>query len=158
MNFSLHQWLLTIALDILLKAGLLFLLSAIALGAAPISIFVSAALVLSMLHLISLGIAAGFVSLFDLARDAKFVLTLGAAEMLFASGVSFFMLVLVSQDVSKCPGHTHSCPWTQITSAGIWSIVGTVVILVVLNLLPILISTSVGRLVSRIRAKTIVLG
>ena len=104
-----------------------------------------------MLHLIALGIAAGFVSLFELARTAKFVLTVAVAEVLFASGGSFYMLVDVSQDVSKCPGYKYSCPWTQITSAGIQTIVWSVVILVVLNLLPILISASVGCLVSRIR-------
>jgi hypothetical protein len=70
MNFSICLWLLSFASDFLLKAGLFFLLSAFALGAAPVSLFMSFALGFSMFHFFSLLVARGFVALFDVACAA----------------------------------------------------------------------------------------
>lgn len=151
MNFSLRQWLLTFVLDFLLKFGLSWLISGLALNVGPLSVFVPAALSLTMLHFLSLGIAAGIVSLLELARTTRFVVTVCAAEALFAAAASFFALIMISQDVGKCPGYTYACPWMQVISGGIWVIVGWAVFLVVLNLLPILISASIGCLVKRTR-------
>ena len=93
MNFSLYQWLLCIALDFSLKAGLLyFLVGLVTLGVPPISVFIPLATALSMFRFFSLFVARGLVVLFDLARAAKFALTLIAAETVFSeafrSGVS----------------------------------------------------------------------
>jgi hypothetical protein len=99
MNFSICLWLLSFAPDFLLKAGLFFLLSAFALGAAPVSLFMSFALGFSMFHFFSLLVARGFVALFDVACAAKSALTLIIAEILFAAGVSLQCVYIFSQDV-----------------------------------------------------------
>jgi hypothetical protein len=151
MSFSIYQWLLTFVLDFLLKAGLLYLLSAFTLGAGPISLFMSFALAFSMFHFVSLFVASGFVAFFKLARAAKFALTVIIAESLFTGGASLWTLYLESQDVSKCPGYVRSCPWTDISPRGIQTILWTALILLVLNLIPIAISAAFGCLASCIR-------
>jgi hypothetical protein len=165
MNFSIYQWLLTIVLDFILKAGLFYFLGAFTLGAVPISLLMSFALAFSMFHFFSLSVASGLVTLLKLARAAKFALTVIVAESLFTGGALLWTLYLESQDVSKCPGYVRSCPWSDISYRGIQTIVWTAIILLVLNLIPIAISAAFGCLASRIRrslvkdcAKTVVSG
>lgn len=151
MNFSIYQWLLSAVLDFLLKAGLLYLLSMGTLGAAPISLFMSFALGLSMSHFFSIFVASGIVALFELARAVKFALTVIVAEILFIGGASLLSLYGISQDVSKCPGYARSCPWNDISSQGVQAIAWTALILLVLNLIPTSISAAFGCLARCIR-------
>ena len=153
MNFSVYQWLFSIMLDFFLKAACLYLLSALTLGAAPISLFMSFALALSIFHFFSLFVAYCFVALLELARAAKFALTLIVANTLCVGVASLWVVYTLSQNLAPCSETEHWCHWTNghITTNGMRVTAWTAFILLVMNLIPILVSAALGCLASRVR-------
>jgi hypothetical protein len=153
MNFSIGQWLFSILIDLLLKAACLYLLSALTLGAAPILVFMSFALILSMFHFFSLFVASGFVAFFELARAVKVTLTLIVANTLFVGGASLWVVYSFSQDLVPCSGTEGWCHWANghITTNGVRATAWIAFVLLAINLIPIFVSAALGCLVDRIR-------
>ena len=123
MNFSGYQWLSSIALDLLLKCGFVFVAGIFTLvGAGPFETFINIAISLTVFHYICLSLALGLASLFSPAPAYHCALALFFANVVFIG----ILHLLFSPDESS------------IVWGGFW----IALILVTMNLLPILPSAA----------------
>ena len=151
MNLSVVQWFLLILLDFLSKVACFYaVVGAVILGTPSAPVFIFFALIVSMFHIFFLGIGHGLVTRLELKPFAKYALTLFVAESLFVASVGFLYFSSLSGEVGRCPGYQR-CPWTYVTASEGQEAIWLVVFLLVINLLPVLVTTILGYFASRIR-------
>lgn len=104
MNFSVHQWLLSIVLDVLIKTAFIYCAFVlVTFLAAPALPFIYIAVAVSIFHFVCLFLACSFVASLELiqvqlARAAKFPLVLTIANVLFVGSVTAFLTFSVRPD------------------------------------------------------------